>query len=606
MRRELLRIGVVALLSLPAGCDTDFATLVGSTVATLNMSVTALDASVCNGGSCSWFWQYSTNAALLSLQGKPACSGSCAGVTKTPRTTNSIKQQITSLTPNTTYYFQVCYRTTTTQPDVCASIKHFRTGPHARVDPSNTTRFVDESGSEFFAVGYNQNLGDVPTAEKTYDDPAMPVLKQRFLEIKNHGATTVRVELPEVTHAMSGVATFNKARMDAFTGVMDYAESIGLKVVLSGLWDYNDSSDNWYEKLGETERWNTQANYWREFARRLAGNSAVFSYNLINEANVPRSNITTWRQGRYGYWLTKTAPIAPVTTGDVARNWIRKMTAAIREADSLHMITMGGPWPSPIPYAVQAQELSYLSTHFYPLEPRANQARIDTLRAVKSYGKPVVEDEINGLTTFSNAAMEWLLLGAADTLNGALLTSCHEESCSPPETCPEGPDNFACQIGRLTWIDGARVFKNLMPVLKRTASAQGWLKQYNDPTGTKPRICGMPNEAPSGYSFVANTAKARLMADSTTNVILRFKHTDARNKYSTSSAATTFDAYAADSFGFDRIAGFVYPTQVTGTTAIRVYVNATGNEYLTAAPNEAALSSAGYSYNRILGYGWLP
>jgi hypothetical protein len=35
-------------------------------------------------------------------------------------------------------------------------------------------------------------------------------------------------------------------------------------------------------------------------------------------------------------------------------------------------------------------------------------------------------------------------------------------------------------------------------------------------------------------------------------------------------------------------------------------VNAAGNEYLTAAPNEAALAFAGYTFNRILGYGWLP
>ncbi|HEY6562601.1 MAG TPA: hypothetical protein VI072_35280 [Polyangiaceae bacterium] len=610
MRRTLLQIAASLGLLVTAGCDTDFATLVTDTAATLNLTLTAGDDAACGAGSprtCTWFWQYSTNEAALSRPGQLACSGTCTGVTKTPRINTDVKQRVVGLVPNTKYHFQVCGRRGPADPDLCFSIKHFTTGFHARVDPTNQTRFVSETGSEFYAVGYNQDLGDVPAAEKSFDDPGMPVLKQRLSEIKNHGATTVRLMVPEVTHAMSGVSTFNKPRMDAFTGVMSHAESIGLKVVLTGLWDYNQNADNWYEALNETDRWNAQANYWKEFARRLAGNSAVFSYNLINEANVPRlTPVSSWRQGPFGYWLTKQPPVAPDNSTEVARRWIRKITAAIRQFDSLHMITMGGAWPSPIPYSMQAQELSYLSPHIYSRAPAENQAAIDQLRAVKSWGKPIVSDEISGMTVLNNATLEWLLLGAADRTNGALLTSCHEESCFSPANCPPGPDQFTCQVIASLWLDGARKFKNLIPILKRTAPTRGSLRHYNGASGVHPKICGMLNEVPAGYTFAANTASVRLFADSTAKAILRFAHTDTRNKYTLDSAPATVTGYASSNFNFERVAGFVYPTQVAGTSAIRAYVNAAGNEYLTAAPNEAALAFAGYTFDRILGYGWLP
>jgi hypothetical protein len=610
MRRTLLRIATAWVLLATAGCDTDFATLVTNTAATLNLTLTSGDNDACGAGSpgtCSWFWQYSTTESALSRPGQLACTGACAGVIKTPRIANDVKQRVTGLAANTRYYFQVCGRRGPSDPDLCFSIKHFTTGLHARVDPSNTTRFLSETGSEFYAVGYNQDLGDVPTAEQSFDDPAMPVLKQRLTEIKNHGATTVRLMTPEVTHAMTGVSTFNKARMDAFTGVMNHAESIGLKVVLTGLWDYNQSSGNWYEALGETDRWNAQANYWREFARRLAGNSAVFAYNLINEANVPaQTPVSSWRQGPYGYWLTKQPPVAPDNTTEVARRWIRKVTAAIRQYDSLHMITMGGAWPNPIPYAMQAQELSYLSPHIYPRALPENQAAIDELRAVKSFGKPVVSDEINGMVTLVNPAMEWLLLGATDRLNGALLTSCHEESCLQPTSCPPGEDNFVCRVIAGLWLEGARMFKNLMPILLRTSATRGSLRQYNGGSGVHPKFCGVLNEAPAGYTFGANTASVRLAADASAKAILRFAHADTRNKYTLDSSAASFATHTNGNFAFERTAGFVYPTQLSGTSPIRVYVNAAGNEYLTAAPNEPALAFAGYTFSRILGYGWLP
>jgi hypothetical protein len=622
MLNRLNRIGALAVSWAAAGCDTDYATLVGDTFATLNLSVDAFDVAACGPGSpgtCSWFWQYATSASALSPKGQAPCTGSCPGVTRTPRVTNTVKQTISSLAPNTTYHFQVCARMKDSDPDICASIKRFKTGPHARVDPSNTRRFLGETGQEFFAVGYNQDVSDIPSAEQTFDDPNMPVLKQRLLEIRNHGSTAARLMLPEVTHVMTDKSTFDKPRLDAFTGVMDYAESIGLKVVLSGLWDYNTAPSNWYENLGHADRWTAQANYWREFARRLSGNSAVFSYNLINEANVPSStNVPSWRQGPYGYWLSKTAPVAPRTTSDVARDWIRKITAAIREVDSLHMITMGGAWPGPIPYTLQAQELSYLSPHIYPAPSRTNQTSVNALRAVKSHGKPVVEDEINGLTVLKatnpggdNEDMEWLLVAAGDTLNGVLQTSCHEESCLPVSTCPPGDGQFGCQIGRDMWIKGAAIFKSLIPVLTRTGAVQSSLRQHDSLLGGPPKICGMPRDEPSGYTVGPNVGKARLMADTSTRVIVRFAGAQGRNQYATSpstaSASTAlFDSYATNGFTFERAVGSVYPSLVAGTVPLKVYVNAAGNEYLTAAPNEAALSAMGYSYARTIGYGWLP
>jgi hypothetical protein len=155
------------------------------------------------------------------------------------------------------------------------------------------------------------------------------------------------------------------------------------------------------------------------------------------------------------------------------------------------------------------------------------------------------------------------------------------------------------------WIKGAAIFKSLMPVLKRTGPVQVSLRQY-DNVLAGPKICGMPRDEPAGYTVGPNVGKARLMADATTRVILRFTGAQARNQYSTSTSTATFDSFTTNGFAFERVVGFVYPSLVAGTVPLKVYVNAAGNEYLTAAPNEAALSAMGYSYARTIGYGWLP
>jgi hypothetical protein len=203
--------------------------------------------------------------------------------------------------------------------------------------------------------------------------------------------------------------------------------------------------------------------------------------------------------------------------------------------------------------------------------------------------------------------MEWLLLSAGDTVNGALLTGCHEAACPLPADCAPDDSNFNCQVIRHLWIENARMFQNLVPVLKGTGRSQDWLEHHNGVSGAPPRMFG-PFEVPSGYAFVSNTAKTRVMADSTARAILRFSHNhlDGRNRYTTDADPEIFDGHEADGFTFSRVVGFIYPAHVLGTSPINVYVNAAGNEYLTAVPNDAVLDDLGYVHDRVLGYGWLP
>jgi hypothetical protein len=92
--------------------------------------------------------------------------------------------------------------------------------------------------------------------------------------------------------------------------------------------------------------------------------------------------------------------LAGRTREEVARDWIARLSSAIRGVDTRHLITVGViPWAhvfpgaKPLFYGPEAgQPLDFVSVHFYPKKDEIDTA----LKALQVYdvGKPLVIEEM--------------------------------------------------------------------------------------------------------------------------------------------------------------------------------------------------------------------
>ena len=130
------------------------------------------------------------------------------------------------------------------------------------------------------------------------------------------------------------------------------AEKTGLYLDITGLACYRPSdTPKWYDAMNEQQRWAAQSNFWSAVAATCAKSPAVFCYDLINEPIVPGSKREpgAWPSGKlFGdYDFVQFIALDPAgrKREDIAVDWIRTMTAAIRAHDTNALITVGLlPW----------------------------------------------------------------------------------------------------------------------------------------------------------------------------------------------------------------------------------------------------------------------
>jgi hypothetical protein len=160
----------------------------------------------------------------------------------------------------------------------------------------------------------------------------------------------------------------------------------------------------WYDKLGEDERWQVQARFWKAVAARGSKSPAVFCYDLMNEPVVPGG------KRKAGDWL------GPVFAGkhfvqfvtldqgdrqrpDVARAWVKKLAEAVRKEDRHGLVTVGlvdwsldrkGLTSGFVPSKI-ADEIDFVSVHLYPEKGKIAEA-LKTLEGF-AVGKPVLIEE---------------------------------------------------------------------------------------------------------------------------------------------------------------------------------------------------------------------
>ncbi|WP_442506098.1 glycerophosphodiester phosphodiesterase family protein [Novipirellula sp. SH528] len=263
-----------------------------------------------------------------------------------------------------------------------------------------------DSGESFIPWGFNYDHdGDGRLIEDYWDDEWDKV-ESAFGEMKELGANVVRIHL-QIGKFMESPAKPNEGSLKQLARLVTLAEQTGLYLDLTGLGCYHKQDvPQWYDELGEQDRWAAQAVFWEAVAKRCAHSPAVFCYDLMNEPVVPGGNTarTDWLGPGFGdkHFVQF---IALDRQGrdrtEVAQAWIGKLVSAIRQHDDRHLITVGlVPWSLDRPGMTSgfvpekiAVDLDFIAMHLYPEKGKV-EAAIETLKGFAAAGKPVVIEEI--------------------------------------------------------------------------------------------------------------------------------------------------------------------------------------------------------------------
>lgn len=263
---------------------------------------------------------------------------------------------------------------------------------------------LEPSGKKFTPWGFNYDHDDKGRLLEDYWESEWEKVERDFRAMKKLGANVVRIHL-QVGKFLDGPDTVNEKALDRLGKLLRLAEEVGLYLNLTGLGCYHKADvPAWYDKLAEKERWDVQARSWRAVAGRCAGSPAVFCYDLMNEPVVPGG------KRKDGDWLGPpfagkhfvqfiTLDQQDRPRPDIARQWMRHLTAAVREKDKRHLITVGlvdwsldrkGLTSGFVPEKL-VDDLDFVSVHLYPKAKKVKEA-LDTLAGF-AVGKPVLIEE---------------------------------------------------------------------------------------------------------------------------------------------------------------------------------------------------------------------
>jgi hypothetical protein len=257
---------------------------------------------------------------------------------------------------------------------------------------------LEGSGAKFIPWGFNYDRDFKMRLIEDYWESEWPTVESDFKEMKALGANVVRVHL-QFGKFMEAAGKPNEKTLAQLAKLTKLAEETGLYLDLTGLACYRKADvPAWFDAMDEANRWAQQAVFWEAVAKACASSPAVFVYDLINEPVVPAQKVDTWLDPHelagFSYVQFITKDIGTRKREDVARDWTRKMVAAIRKSDPGRMITIGmlpivGSGFDP---KVIAKEVSYISVHVYPNREKPNEA-MDVVKQF-SVGKPVVVEEM--------------------------------------------------------------------------------------------------------------------------------------------------------------------------------------------------------------------
>ncbi len=275
--------------------------------------------------------------------------------------------------------------------------------PPIRVAPDGDGFVRTDTGERFVAWGFNYDHDHAGRLLDDYWQAEWPTVVEDFAEMKALGANVVRIHL-QVARFLAAPGRLHDNALERLAQLVALAESTGLYLDVTGLGCYHKRDvPPWYDALDEAARWKAQALFWGGVARVCTGSSAIFCYDLMNEPILPgKEPAQEWLAGEFAgkHFVQRiTLDLAGRPRDEVARAWVERLVAAIREHDRDHMITVGvipwaTVWPNAKPLFHSAEvgaKLDFVAVHFYPEKDEVDKA----LRALSVYdvGKPLVVEE---------------------------------------------------------------------------------------------------------------------------------------------------------------------------------------------------------------------
>jgi hypothetical protein len=273
-----------------------------------------------------------------------------------------------------------------------------------RVSSGKQGFVLEKSGRPFVPWGFNYDHDEQGRLLEDYWSSEWSKVEQDFREMKQLGANVARIHL-QFGKFMKGPKEPIESALKQYARLVTLAEQTGLYLDVTGLGCYHKKEvPKWYDQLSEEERWAAQANFWKSIAARSAASPAVFCYDLMNEPVVPGGD------RKPGEWLgpdfAGSCFVQFVTLSQagrprpaVARQWIQRLSAAIRAQDRRHLVTVGlvdwsldrpGLTSGFVPKKI-VDDLDFLCVHLYP-EAGKVPAALETLSGF-AVGKPVIIEE---------------------------------------------------------------------------------------------------------------------------------------------------------------------------------------------------------------------
>lgn len=273
--------------------------------------------------------------------------------------------------------------------------------PHPMARITRSGHDLMKGRKRFEVWGYNYGIGEKYAILDYFGDPQDATQRRVFAdmrEAKSLGANTLRVYL-EIGSFMRGPDEPRWKALRAYRELLAKAEDIRLYLDVTGnlVWQ---RPPEWYDELGEKERWNVQARFWRAVARAGHDSRAISFYELTSEPAIHDAD--TWYTGEFGGYTFIQNLVLDLDGRDptmVTREWVKKLRGAIRKEDRIHLITVGFlPVDTVFDHADLIGLLDLLAVHIYPEEGQTSQA-VDVIRNFSGHGMPVFIGETSPLYT---------------------------------------------------------------------------------------------------------------------------------------------------------------------------------------------------------------
>jgi Cellulase (glycosyl hydrolase family 5) len=278
-------------------------------------------------------------------------------------------------------------------------------------------------GRPFRAFGFNHMFQVQPTLDYLAKPTAAGLRRVRtdFSKARRLGANTIRVFL-ELPVFMSGPHHVRQAQLEALGRVITAAEHRRLYVDITGAVDWHvQPSTDWYDELTESRRWGAEERFWRAVARVTRPSNAVLLYELASEPAT--CDAGAWRAAEMeGHWFVHciTRWFDGRDPYSLAREWTRRLRAAIRSEDRRHLIGVGllplRDWPFD-PRNI-ADLLDVVVLHEYPAHGELAKST-DLVRYFASHRRPLILGETFKLLC-DRTAFEEFLVESSPWLDGAL------------------------------------------------------------------------------------------------------------------------------------------------------------------------------------------